>query len=221
MYYFFLDSWLEQYELYVVSSKSLVMEEWNSIPGYSDYEVSSLGNIRSKERTKVFKNGRTMNFENKLKMLRKHPINGFLMTDLIDDSGKRKTVYPHKAVALAFIPNSTPKKQKIVMHLDGNVQNNEVSNLKWSTHSESIRKGFELGKRDNSDLWLKRRLKYGPKGGNNSMGRPDPLDFAQKKRIHYLRNEKGFSLKQLAEKYNCSISHIHKTILRFKDSQTA
>ena len=90
MYYFFLDSWLEQYELYVVISKSLVMEEWNSIPGYSDYEVSSLGNIRSKERTKVFKNGRTMNFENKLKMLRKHPINGFLMTDLIMITGNVK-----------------------------------------------------------------------------------------------------------------------------------
>jgi len=201
--------------------KSSVMEEWKLIPGYSDYDVSSLGNIRSKERTKVFKNGRTMNFENKMKMLRKHPVNGFFMTDLIDDNGKRKTVYPHKAVALAFISNPIPKKQKIVMHIDGNVQNNALLNLKWSTHSESIRKGFELGKRDNSDLWMKRRLKYGPKGGNNSMGRPDPLDFAQKKRVCYLRSEKGYSLKQLAEKYNCSISHIHKTILRFKMSQTA
>jgi len=95
------------------------MEEWKLIPGYSDYDVSSLGNIRSKERTKVFKNGRTMNFENKMKMLRKHPVNGFFMTDLIDDNGKRKTVYPHKAVALAFISNPIPKKQKIVMHIDG------------------------------------------------------------------------------------------------------
>ena len=193
------------------------MEQWKTIPGFSDYEISENGKIRSKERMKEFKNGRTMHFEEKMKTLRTHPVNGFLMTDLIDDSGKRKTVYPHKAVAMAFLVNEKPRKQKIVMHMDGNVANNHLSNLKWSSFSESIRKGFELGKRDNSDLWFKRRLKYGPKGGNNSMGRPDPLDYAQKKRIYYLRSEKGQTLKQLAEKFNCSISHIHKTIERFKE----
>jgi hypothetical protein len=134
------------------------------------------------------------------------------MTDLIDDKGNRKTVYPHKAVAMAFIQNKTPKKNRVVIHLDGDYKNNAVSNLKWATYSESILIGFKEGKRDNSDLWLKRRLKYGPKGGNTSIGRPDPLDYSQKKRIVYLRTEKGYTLNQLAAKYNCSISHIHKTI---------
>ena len=46
---------------------------------------------------------------------------------------------------------------------------------------ESIRNGFKNGKRDNSTLWLKRRLKYGPQGGNNPTGRPDPLSYSQKK----------------------------------------
>jgi hypothetical protein len=134
------------------------------------------------------------------------------MTDLIDDKGVRKTVYPHKAVAQAFIENKLPRKNKVVIHIDGDYKNNSVSNLKWSTYSESILIGFRQGKRNNSDLWLKRRLKYGPKGGNTSIGRPDPLDYSQKKRIIYLRNEKRMTLSQLAEKYNCSVSHIHKTI---------
>jgi Mor family transcriptional regulator len=137
------------------------------------------------------------------------------MTDLIDDKGKRNTVYPHKALALAFIKNSFPRKQKIVIHIDGDISNNSLENLRWSSYSESIRIGFETGKRDNSTLWLKRRLKYGPKGGNKSMGRPDPLDYGKKKRIKYLRDEKGFTLQQLATKYKCSVSHIHKTLKTF------
>jgi hypothetical protein len=193
--------------------------EWKTIPGYSDYEISNFGEIRSIERTKKYKSGRTIELKAKLKKLRKHPINGFLMTDLIDNKGKRNTVYPHKALALAFLKNAQPRKQKIVIHIDGDISNNHVDNLRWSSYSESIRIGFETGKRDNSTLWLKRRLKYGPKGGNKSMGRPDPLDFGKKKRIKYLREEKGFTLQQLATKYNCSVSHIHKTLKTFTDEE--
>ncbi len=190
----------------------MIMELWKSIPGFSDYEISEEGKIRSKDRIKKYESGRLIHYQTKEKLLRVHPDNGFLMTDLIDDKGNRKTVYPHKAVAMAFIQNKTPKKNRVVIHLDGNYKNNCVSNLKWATYSESILIGFKEGKRDNSELWLKRRLKYGPKGGNTSIGRPDPLDYSQKKRIVYLRTEKGFTLNQLAAKYNCSISHIHKTI---------
>jgi hypothetical protein len=193
--------------------------EWKTIPGYSDYEISNFGEIRSIERTKKYKSGRTIELKAKLKKLRKHPINGFLMTDLIDNKGKRNTVYPHKALALAFLKNAQPRKQKIVIHIDGDISNNHVDNLRWSSYSESIRIGFETGKRDNSTLWQKRRLKYGPKGGNKSMGRPDPLDFGKKKRIKYLRDEKGFTLQQLATKYNCSVSHIHKTLKTFTDEE--
>lgn len=189
--------------------------EWRTMIGYSDYEISEAGDIRSKERVKKYKSGREIHHKAKQKKLRKHPVNGFLMTDLINDKGKRCTVYPHKAVAQAFVPNDKPRKQKVVMHIDGNIDNNHFSNLKWSTFSDSIRAGFESGKRDNSDLWFKRRLKYGPKGGNKSMGRPDPLDYGQKKRIKYLREEKGYTLQQLADKYTCSVSHIHKTLRTF------
>jgi ribosomal protein S3 len=55
--------------------------------------------------------------------------------------------------------------------------------LKWCSFSESIRIGFATGKRDNSSLWEKRRAKYGPNGGNSSIGRPDPLNEEQKKEI--------------------------------------
>ncbi len=195
------------------------MEEWKVVPGFSNYEVSNKGSIRSIERTPTMRNGRVVHLEGRPKTIRIHPKNGFLLTDLVDDKGKRRTVYPHKVVAMAYIQNPQPRKNKVVVHLDGNLNNNSVENLSWTSFSASIKKGFESGKRDNSQLWLKRRLKYGPKGGNTSNGRPDPLDYAQKKRIHFLRFEKGMTLKDLSEKYNCSISHIHKTLLRFEKEE--
>jgi hypothetical protein len=193
------------------------MRQWQSIPDFSDYEVSNDGFIRSIERTKVFKNGRKMRFDSKNKQLRRHPSNGFLMTDLINNKGIRKTVYPHKIVATVFLRNDKPRKKKVVIHIDHNLENNHVSNLKWCSFSESIKIGFASGKRDNSTLWEKRRLKYGPNGGNSSIGRPDPLNLEQKKKILILRKEN--SLKQLADMFDCSVSHIHKTLKRLQEQQ--
>ena len=193
------------------------MRQWQSIPHFSDYEVSNDGFIRSIERTKVFKNGRKMRFDSKNKQLRRHPSNGFLMTDLINNKGIRKTVYPHKIVATVFLRNDKPRKKKVVIHIDHDLENNHVSNLKWCSFSESIKIGFASGKRDNSTLWEKRRLKYGPNGGNSSIGRPDPLNLEQKKKILILRKEN--SLKQLADMFDCSVSHIHKTLKRLQEQQ--
>jgi hypothetical protein len=185
---------------------------WKTIPGYTDYEISEYGQIRSQDRNKVYRSGRKMTHQAREKRVRKHPKNGFLMTDLIDNSGKRHTVYPHKLVAIVFLSKQFPRKQKVVFHLDGDVENNHFSNLKWCTVSESIRRGFENGTRDNSNLWEKRRAKYGPKGGNKSMGRPDPLDEEKRKEILTLRTTSKITLTQLATRFNCSVSHIHKTI---------
>lgn len=187
-------------------------QEWKKIPGFSDYEVSGDGKIRSCDRTKEYRSGRKMMLTGKEKLLRQHPANGFLMTDLIDDRGKRKTVYPHKVVAQVFVPNDRPRKKKVVIHLDGQTENNHYTNLQWATVSESIQRGFDLGLRDNSGLWEKRRAKYGPKGGNKSMGRPDPLSLEDKKKIIDLRKNENLTLAALANRFNCSISHIHKTI---------
>lgn len=196
------------------------MEEiWKTIPDFEDYEISNLGNIRSKERTKKYKSGRTMQLKSKIKKQRPHPLNNFMMTDLIDNKGKRRTVYPHKAVAKTFIEKERPRKQKVVLHIDGDLSNNKVENLKWATYSESIQLGFETGKRDNSKLWEKRRAKYGPMGGTKPMGRPDPLDEKEKKEIYRLRTKEQKKLKDLADQFNCSTSHIFKTIKKQKEER--
>jgi len=48
-----------------------------------------------------------------------------------------KKYYLHRLLAEAFIPN--PENKPEVDHIDGNKQNNCLSNLRWCTHAENMR----------------------------------------------------------------------------------
>ena len=56
-------------------------------------------------------------------------------------NGKTKVFRIHREVALAFIPNLYNKST--VNHIDGDKNNNYVSNLEWATVSENIQHAFD------------------------------------------------------------------------------
>lgn len=61
----------------------------------------------------------------------------------------------HRLVATTFIPN-TDSKKIFVNHIDGNKQNNHVSNLEWVTPSENCTHAYQTGLRsDNKHVLAK------------------------------------------------------------------
>ena len=53
----------------------------------------------------------------------------YRIVSLKDINGKVRSFYVHRLVALAFLPN--PENSWGLIHIDGNVHNNSLDNLKW------------------------------------------------------------------------------------------
>lgn len=110
-------------------------EIWKDIPGFEGrYQASSLGRIRSIQD----------NHGNYREQTRATWVSskGYVYVQLFVKD-VRHNVSVHHAVASAFIPN--PDKKKTVNHIDGDKQNNQVTNLEWNTHSENLKHAHATG----------------------------------------------------------------------------
>lgn len=96
-------------------------EIWRDVPGYEElYKVTSKGRVI----------GYSRNCYRELKPFKDK--DGYLKVNLYKDKSI-KQVFVHRLVARAFIEN--PEDFPEVDHIDGNRQNNTVSNLRWCTRT--------------------------------------------------------------------------------------
>lgn len=121
-------------------------EQWLPIKGFEGvYEVSSLGGIRSLDRTVTQKYDRKVRkrfFRGTL--IKPVTVKGYKKVSLSNGlETKRKLVSIHRIVAIAFIPN--PQNLPQVNHKDGDKAECRVTNLEWCTGSENILHAFRLG----------------------------------------------------------------------------
>lgn len=110
------------------------MEIWKDIKDYEDsYEISSLGNLRSKDKTVPCKGNKTRFIKSKPRKIFANK-KGY-MTCVLSKHCLLKTFTLHQLVAQAFIPGFT--KGLEINHIDGNKTNNIVSNLEISNPSHN------------------------------------------------------------------------------------
>lgn len=101
-----------------------IEEEWRPIPGYEGYEASSLGRVRSLRRSRTV-------------VLRPAPDKkGYGCLSLTRRTGQRgPTRKIHRLIAAAFL--GPCPEGLVVRHVDGNNQNNRITNLAYGTRAEN------------------------------------------------------------------------------------
>lgn len=190
-------------------------EEWMSLPGFSRYFISNKGKIkRIIERRSNNGKGFSELF------LKPRMINGYQAYTLLNDKNEKKTVYTHKAIATCFVLKPNTNNKLVVVHNDGNKTNNSADNLEWMTSSDFMKEEFNSGRRSNKNLWAKRVKKYGSAGGKKPAVRRVDISFRNKEQLHEMYYKKGLTLKEIADKYNCSPSHIFNLLKRINATKT-
>ena len=113
------------------------MEEWKTVVydgvTYENYEVSTKGNIRSLNYMGTKGKMQNIGF--------KEDKQGYLFVYLWKDK-KKKACKVHRIVAFAFIPN--PNNYDTIDHIDRNVKNNCVENLRWLPKKDNVPKGKRI-----------------------------------------------------------------------------
>jgi hypothetical protein len=112
---------------------------WKFVAGFPNYMVSNDGRVMSlRKRTPIILKERIATAA------------GYSQVALYN--GKRRDAYVAVIVARAFVPN--PKRLPEVNHKDLDKQNNDYTNLEWSSHADNVRHAAENG------VFRNRRFRY-------------------------------------------------------------
>lgn len=167
-------------------SDSNSIEVWKSIPGYGErYEISDHGRVRSSYREQEF-DGRwgrlVMRFPAKSMTVSRTPT-GYCYLCLSKDAKAVKHLL-HRLVMLAFVGDSELQ----VNHIDGDKNNNLLSNLEYVTSQQNLRHCIDV---------------LGKKRGEGAGGSKLKTDDIKK-----IREDDRF-LRLIAQDYGVSLQAIH------------
>ena len=94
-------------------------EIYVNISNFPNYQISNFGNCKNVITGKVLKGTLSC---------------GYFRVRLINN-GESSCKLIHRLIADEFIPN--PENKRCIDHVDRNRTNNNISNLRWATHSEN------------------------------------------------------------------------------------
>lgn len=163
-------------------------EIWKEIKGYEGlYKVSEKGVVASIDRCVTYSNGATN--MHKGKRLKPDSLRGYERV-VLSKNGETKRFQVHRLVAMTFIDN--PKNKPQVNHIDGDKNNNNVSNLEWCTAQENEKHSFEV---------LGKKVLRGEQKNQSKLTELDVIEIRDLYRYGYLQRE-------LAEFYGVGRRHI-------------
>ena len=112
------------------------MEIWKAVPEYKGYyEVSSMGRVRSVDRTTPHPRNKSMQLVRRGRILKwEFDKYGYPVVTLSKD-GKTRTYKIHRLVALAFVPN--PDNLPQIDHINAKRYDNRPENLRWCTTQDN------------------------------------------------------------------------------------
>lgn len=104
-------------------------EIWKDIEGYEGlYQISNFGRVKSLKRNILLRYGSCKGYHNVS----------------LSKNGIIKTFTVHRLVAKHFISN--PENKTIIDHIDTNIHNNNVKNLRWVTSKENCNNPITIKK---------------------------------------------------------------------------
>lgn len=128
------------------------MEVWKDVVGFEQYyEVSNMGNVRSKERIQAFPFDETKIGIVKSKMMKQTPNSRGYYRVSLSDRKKTKQFFVHRLVAQAFVEN--PQNLPVVNHLDFDYTNNRAENLEWTTNKGNMEYSAKRGRFIHTEEW--------------------------------------------------------------------
>jgi hypothetical protein len=120
----------------------MTMEEWRDVVGYEGlYQVSSLGKVRSLSHFTIDTLGRKRFYPGKI-LQSQDPGDGHAVVNLCQQ-GRQKTWYVHVLSLTAFVGPCPPNKEGC--HNNGDGFDNDITNLRWDTHSANMRDALTHG----------------------------------------------------------------------------
>lgn len=112
------------------------------IPGFPQHLISLTGDLLSIRTGKILKWSIW-----KPPTAKTNVTGGYRVANLYIESGVRKGISRHRAMALAFIPKPSDifNKDLVVNHIDGIPGNDVLDNLEWCSRAANIKHAYDMG----------------------------------------------------------------------------
>lgn len=106
-------------------------ERWKKVESHPTFSISDKGRIRNDETGHIRVPSQSANSRYARIVVRNH------------ESHKQESIWLHREVAKAFIPN--PENKPEINHINGDRSDNSVANLEWCTRSENMKHAVRTG----------------------------------------------------------------------------